>query len=83
MPGLSIGDVVEYSLPIQQRRRNLETVELTDMLPGGLTYRANSTKFNDAPVLDDSNRLTPFPLDETGYAVFYLPATRRRQVYRR
>ena len=74
MPGLSIGDVVEYSLTVYNNGvRNLETVELTDMLPGGLTYRANSTKFNDAPVLDDSTGFTPFPLDETGYAVFYLP----------
>ena len=73
-PGLSIGDVVEYHVRVDNNGvRNLERVEVLDTFHPGLIYVANSTRVNGIPTIDDGTGTTSFPLDEMGFTIPSLP----------
>ena len=72
--GLSIGDVVEYTLTLDNKSLfSLTSVPLLDTPPAGLTYVLNSTT-RDTVAIPDSISGTPFPLDVDGLVVPILPA---------
>jgi uncharacterized repeat protein (TIGR01451 family) len=68
-PGLSVGDVLEYTIQLDNRGLlplgNLVTL---DTLPSGVTYNPNSTTYNSNAIPDDVSG-TPFPLDGPGYTI--------------
>ncbi|MBE2179563.1 MAG: DUF11 domain-containing protein, partial [Chthoniobacterales bacterium] len=67
-PGLSVGDVLEYTVRLENKSLvAITAVSLVDTLPAGLTYVPNTTKVGLVPVPDSG--VTPFPMDEGGLLV--------------
>ncbi|WP_445422152.1 Ig-like domain-containing protein [Arsenicibacter rosenii] len=63
------GDEVTYRIVVQNASlRSRNVVSITDTIPAGFSYVANSTRRNRTVVIpDQTNPNTAFPLDETGY----------------
>jgi len=74
-PGLSVQsnpneDVVEYTITLQNRSLfALFAIQLSDVLPTGLTYVPGSTTRDLVAVADAANPTTAFPLDEGGIMI--------------
>ncbi len=73
--GPSIGDVVEYTLTLENKGLvALSAIPIIDTPPTtGLTYVATSTTRDNVAVPDDSTPGTPFPLDGDGLIVPIIP----------
>jgi len=68
-PGLSVNDVLEYTIEVDNRGLlPLGNVVTIDTPPPALTYQAGSTKLGTDPV-PDSGSGTLFPLDNEGYTI--------------
>ncbi len=63
------GDEVTYRIVVQNASlRSRNVVSITDTIPAGFTYIANSTRRNRTTVIpDQTSPNSAFPLDETGY----------------
>ncbi|MBW7866243.1 MAG: DUF11 domain-containing protein, partial [Candidatus Hydrogenedentes bacterium] len=69
-PGLSIGDILEYTIELDNKGLlPLGNTLVVDALPPALSYQANTTEWNGNPIPDDGVGSTIFPLDETGYTI--------------
>ncbi len=67
--GLSIGDVIQYAVEIDNKGLlPLGNTVVIDSPSGNLTYVPNSTTLNGSPI-PDSVSGTPFPLDSPGYTI--------------
>ena len=74
MPGLSVGDIMEYRVTILNNGvRNLDNLRVEDSFHPSLTYQTNSTQINGVAIADDGTGTTLFPLDEAGYIIASLP----------
>jgi uncharacterized repeat protein (TIGR01451 family) len=74
-PGLSVGDVVEYTVRLDNKSLvSITSVPVLDTLPSGVSYILNSTT-KDGTAVPDAG-VTPFPVDEGGLTV---PIVRSRE----
>ena len=68
-PGLSIGDVIEYTIKLDNKGLlPLGNILVVDLPPTNLTYISNSTTLNGQSIPDSSGG-TAFPIDAPGYTI--------------
>ena len=64
------GDTIEYTITVTNDGVVvLGNVNVSDIIPDGVSYVTNSTKVNDVAISDDGSGTTAFPLDEGGYNI--------------
>lgn len=70
--GLSIGDIIEYTIPVTNVGNGaISDLLVEDVLPAQLSYIAGTTRLDGVAIADSGS--TPFPLDEAGYTIAFIP----------